>query len=416
MMEKQLSSIAAQLGANYIHLGFYENNAEPQLVKSSGAGTGYGAAPGHPILCSIKLLTATIVNVLAQTHQLDLRNTLGGIVPSIRIGSAAAADDIQITQLLSHSHGLADTLRANPDAATALSRLFHPGKFYSYGSTGYMLLGKIIEAVFKQRFERVLYQVVLEKIACAETQRHFYDSVLGGGGQLICPAAGSGLSLTLEDLLVFCRVFTDGANAIEGLTAARIHDMLQPKVAMPGWSPYIKASCYGFRDFGHGWYGHNGINQNFLTYLRLNPARKSAICLVAKGTKDNIGMLPAMALRVPGVLRERFPELAATIATQPNIDVDKRLPDEHPLFGTYGDCLYQYKVIIKGGRLKLAIAGPDAAQRTIIHECHLYPAEKEIYFLSRPWKKVTCIQLIQDDKSGACYLWNLDQTIPKLDR
>jgi CubicO group peptidase (beta-lactamase class C family) len=411
MLAEPLARIASQLSANYVHLGMYQNNAEAEVTKyhrpdSASSGT----LLSHPVLCSIKLLTAALVSVIAQTHRLDLHSNIAELGPTIHPSTSASFNDIQVAHLLAHSHGLADTLSVDPASTTPIPSLFSPGSFYSYGATGYMLLGRVLEAICQRRFEELLYQVVLERIASAESRRLYSNAVLRGVDTRVCPATGAGLALALDDLLAFARVFTGDQHDIVELTPSRIKDMLQSKAPMPGWSPFIRGSCYGFRDFGNGWYGHNGISRRHLTYFRINPARGSAICLVANGTKDNIGMLPAM------VLKERFPELVAVTDSQPTIDTDKVLDGGHPVLGTYSDFLFRYRIAQKGGRLKLEIAEQAAGTQPaiIVHECFLYPAGSEIYFLSKPWKKVTFVQHIRRREDGACYLWNADQTIPKL--
>ena len=58
-----------------------------------------------PIWSITKIMTATMVSILADRDLLELRGTIGAAIPGIRI-AGDAADRITIRQLLSHTAGI----------------------------------------------------------------------------------------------------------------------------------------------------------------------------------------------------------------------------------------------------------------------------------------------------------------------
>jgi len=414
MFADQLQAAAARLGAEQVSLGLYRDNARPQ-VWHYRASPGPGDTDRYPLLCTVKLFTASLLALLAAQYGFALSDRIADLARRFGLPQLLPSNELCLSHLLAHCHGLADSGLAQlggkswqqtAAAELRITRLFKPGRFYSYGSLGYRLLGSFMEHLAQAPFGHLLDTQLLAALADTETRA----APARGGSPAVCPAAGTGLELSLESLLAFCSLFTEPGRRLPDLTPPLCAELLQPRIAMPGWTPYLRASCYGFRDFGQGWFGHNGVDGGHLSYVRINPASKAAVCLVARGNQGNIGALPAL------LLQTACPELVVPAGRQPRVLPAKRLAPGHPLLGCYSDARVIYRCLLDAGSLKLQVFETAESRRAgqVSHECLLYPAEDELYFLARPWKKTACVQLLAGGAGAPAYLWDQDQVLPKV--
>ncbi len=132
-----------------------------------------------------KIMTATMVLILADRDLLDLRATIASAIPGIRI-AGDAADRITIRQLLSHTAGMppmtpppsafADTgagddcreLFVNNLASVRL--IAQPGEVYSYSNSGYVVLGYLIERLTNTSWEAALCELLLDPAGLEEIE------------------------------------------------------------------------------------------------------------------------------------------------------------------------------------------------------------------------------------------------------
>jgi hypothetical protein len=414
MFADQLKTAAARLGAEQASLGLYRDNARPQ-VWHYPASPGPGDTDSYPLLCTVKLFTASLLALLSAQYGFALSDRIAELARRFGLPQLLPCAELSLSHLLAHCHGLAESELAQESEASwqqiataqlKITRLFAPGHFYSYGSLGYRLLGSFMEHLAQAPFGHLLDTQLLAALAGTETR----GAPAWGGSPAVCPAAGTGLELSLESLLAFCSLFTDPGRSLPDFTPTLRAELLQPRIAMPGWTPYLRASCYGFRDFGQGWFGHNGVDGAHLSYVRINPASKAAVCLVARGNQGNIGALPAL------LLQAAYPELVLPAGRQPKVLPDKHLGPGHPLLGCYSDARRSYRCLLDAGSLKLQVFETTEARRLwqVAHECLLYPAENELYFLARPWKKTACVQWLAGGDGVPAYLWDQDQVLPKV--
>ena len=136
-----------------------------------------------PIWSITKVMTASMVLILADRDLLDLRATMASAIPGIRI-AGDAADRITIRQLLSHTAGvppigpsrtgIADTgagddcreLFVNSLASVRL--IAEPGEVYLYSNPGYVLLGYLIERLTNTTWEAALCELLLDPAGLEE--------------------------------------------------------------------------------------------------------------------------------------------------------------------------------------------------------------------------------------------------------
>ena len=115
--------------------------------------------------------------------------------------------------------------------------------------------------------------------------------VEGAAAAPLCPATGSGLSLTAEELARF------GLHALENnafIAGA-------PITPLPGWHPLERGICMGWKSAGAGWFGHQSVWPGSSIYLRAHAQRKLAFAVVARER--------AAAIVALGVFGRHFAEL-----------------------------------------------------------------------------------------------------------
>lgn len=252
------------------------------------AGVHEAAKRRVPVGCIAKLLTASLVTAAAQRGAFALE----GEVLELLDATTEALRGVTVRHLLEHTHGLDDSMLASPRCASAgfidtaellqrvgaLTRWASPGAVYSYGNLGAWLLAALLERVLCRTYAELVRELLasscLQAVAANATP---------------CPARGIGLEMTAEDLARFGR---------QPLTTECI---AAPIVPLPGWHPLEVGICLGWKAAGGGWFGHQSVWPGASIYLRVQPARKLALVVVARER--------AAALVALGVFGEHFPEL-----------------------------------------------------------------------------------------------------------
>ncbi len=119
-----------------------------------------------------KTLLATGVLRLVSQQRLALDTPVSELLPAVAFDNPwAASDPVRVRHLLDHTAGLDDArfsqvFSLKPNADTPLAEAFarqgplavrsRPGSRHSYSNSGYTLLGMIIEAVTRSRYEAYL--------------------------------------------------------------------------------------------------------------------------------------------------------------------------------------------------------------------------------------------------------------------
>ncbi len=198
-----------------------------------------------------KLMTATLIYQLIDTGKLTLDQPVESILPEAMLdklfvlGEEDYRSQVTIEQLLAHTSGVADYFGGpvvsgktmavilkeepnrlwRPDDLLAFSRDFQvpngvPGAGYHYSDTGYILLGKIVEVVTGDTFERALTEQIFEPLNMTDTYMMMRQEPLSGNkapiadiwlegeemgdrNSLSVDWAGGGLISTLKDLTAF---------------------------------------------------------------------------------------------------------------------------------------------------------------------------------------------------------------------
>jgi CubicO group peptidase (beta-lactamase class C family) len=172
-------------------------DAAEASVRTGAAGvkdasTGERLQPGHRVQVGSVAKTVLALGVLRLVTEgrLALDQPLSTLLPTVAIDNPwRATDPVLLRHLLDHTAGLDDarlsqamSLRATPDAPLAqtfvrdgpLLRLrTRPGSRSSYSNMGYTLLGRVIEAVTAERYERYLDRMLLQPLAMHDSSFGF---------------------------------------------------------------------------------------------------------------------------------------------------------------------------------------------------------------------------------------------------
>ncbi|WP_310542387.1 serine hydrolase domain-containing protein [Phenylobacterium sp.] len=189
-----------------------------------------------------KAYTATAVLQMVEEGKLSLEATLDRWAPGV-----ANAPWITVGDLLAHTGGLYSFqgdpgLRERPGykspdqllaAAAGHPPAFCPGQAWGYSNTGYVHLGRIIEAVDGTSYAQALTRRIVARLELAETDliapgrippglaRPTADAATAGGtaDNLATPYAAAGVAASASDVVRFWRALM--ANALHGEAMTR---------------------------------------------------------------------------------------------------------------------------------------------------------------------------------------------------
>ncbi|MBC7917416.1 MAG: serine hydrolase [Rhodoferax sp.] len=216
-----------------------------------------------------KQFTATLVMQLVEQGKIRLDDKIGVYVPDLR---ADIGSQVTIHQLLNHTSGIVDyanfpgfwenRLGAKVTRAEFLEIMnrdleFAPGSAGKYNSSGYYLLGYVIEKATGKSFQRALDDMILQPL---HMERSGYESPArivarkatgyvrapGGAFESAAPMympngySAGGMFSTVGDLLRWDR-------ALNGTK------LLSESAKQSMFTPYVKDDIRGDLGYGYGW-------------------------------------------------------------------------------------------------------------------------------------------------------------------
>jgi CubicO group peptidase (beta-lactamase class C family) len=251
-----------------------------------------------------KMFTAMAALVLAEQGRIGLRERPMAYVPEL----AGLDAGITLHHLLSHTAGLRDVYdvphleyevaKLRHEGGSLLAylaaqpQLFHPGAGWGYSSTGYLLLGYVLERATGESFNDLMTRHVLAPLAMASTgldrprritpgraSGHAVEDgcVFNAGNDELSPfAEGPGeLYSTVRDLKVWC----DAMFACPLVTPRTLELMFTPHGQV---GPELA--------YGYGWFlaprfrSHGGGTPGFVSRIRQYPERQASVVLLFNST------------------------------------------------------------------------------------------------------------------------------------
>ena len=288
-----------------------------------------------------KILTATLVFELIEEQKLALNGKICDYLPSYPLKEACP---ITIDQLLTHTSGLPDVM--NPRLIRFVERFrtpqdyidtfgkdpltFEPGKGWAYSNFGYVVLGRIVEAVERKPFAEVMTKRIYER---ADMNASTRDPAAATAADVAVPYAflmpsGHGLEYGPERDArrylplpsPFCCSFTtarDLFNFSQALMAGRLVSKqsleLMVKTDRSGADDLVDHYGYGvMTDLIDGvpYFGHDGGAWGVNAVFRMTPENDVVIVLsnvspgagqrAAMRAADQLARLPQGASRPTG--------------------------------------------------------------------------------------------------------------------
>ncbi|MEV0616412.1 serine hydrolase domain-containing protein [Nonomuraea sp. NPDC050404] len=337
-----------------------------------------------------KPYTATLVMQLVDSGDLELDAPVAGMLPEFATPDRAATEAITVRRLLSHTGGVTndflhdggrgdDCLARYVRAARDVPLDLQPGTALSYGTLGYVVLGRLVEVLTGRTWDQALKERVFEPLGLEHSMTLPEEALRfrvamghqGAPGRDPDPAAvwdvmprafgpGGRVIVSAGDVARFARMHLEDGLAPGGtrvLSAESAAAMRRPEVESPdnwtfsadawglGWALYDLGGVSGF--------GHDGSAVTQHSYVRAVPEAGFAAVLLANGggfTGLYQNLFRDLLAELAGA---RLPAPFAPPAVPPAIDPE-------PLLGSYrraGVAITVYRGDDGGPRLRYAFTG-----------------------------------------------------------
>ncbi|WUH99814.1 beta-lactamase family protein [Spirillospora sp. NBC_00431] len=307
-----------------------------------------------------KVYTATLVMRLVDEGLLDLDATVADVLPEFATPDPAATRAITVRRLLSHTGGVTndftydsgrgdDCLARYVEAARDVPLDCAPGTAFSYGSLGYVVLGRVIETLTGRTWDRALKDLLFDPLGLErsmtlpeEALRHrvamsHLDGAPAPRWDLMPRSAGpyARVLVSSGDMVRFARMHLDGGVAPDGtpvLSGGAVAAMQGPETDVPDkWT--VGSDAWGLGWTLYDWdgvkgCGHDGAAIGQYSFLRVVPGAGVAVALMTNGGAAR----PLCA----DLFRELLGEFAAITMPAPfGPAADPPAVDVTPFLGTY---------------------------------------------------------------------------------
>jgi CubicO group peptidase (beta-lactamase class C family) len=258
-----------------------------------------------------KMFIAMAALILSEQELIELHEKPAAYLPAL----AALDKDITLHHLLSHTSGLQDiygvpNLRFEMHKLknergdflsylVKLPQLFRPGEGWSYSSTGFILMGYLMEKVTGLSFAELMKRYVLTPLAMTNTGLDLPRLINPGrayghafvNGQLVnadndrlsvFEEAPGELYSTVLDLKKWCDAMFDCP-------------LVSPQTLQLMFTPYGQVDAsWGFSaQYGYGWFlapefrMHGGGTPGFISRIKQYPEQKASIILLFNSDQTN---------------------------------------------------------------------------------------------------------------------------------
>ncbi|MCA1707987.1 MAG: serine hydrolase, partial [Actinobacteria bacterium] len=357
-----------------------------------------------------KVYTTTLIMQLVDRGLLDLDAPVAEVLPGFRVADRDATERVTTRHLVTHTHGIQgdhfpdtgrgqDAIERYVETCAELGQVHPAGAMMSYGNSGFVIAGRVIEVVTGMSWHAALRELLVEPLGLGHTITFPEDAmryrvahghslspdappVLAGSWMLPWSVAPAGLiCATARDVTSFARMHLEEGLAPDGeqaLSAGSVKAMQEEQVALP-------FAFAGPTHVGLGWglarwdgvkvLSHDGGTLGQQAYLRVVPERNLAIALVT-----NSGGAPGLPREVAGKL---FGELAGISIPPPTEPVPDDTPVDHARYtGNYERASQRIEVVERDGQLvaKFIVTGPLAEMiPDPVEEYELLPAGDELF-------------------------------------
>ncbi len=180
-----------------------------------------------------KTATAAVAAMLSSEGLCSLDGPVAAYLPEFRLADPEASGRVALVHLLTHTGGWSgdafqdtgdgdDALASFVGQLAALQQVTDPGGHWSYSNSGFMLVGRIIEAITGQRYEDVVAARILAPLGMDDSfffpkdvmTRRFAVGHLGSEGDIAvarpwpiprCANPAGGLASSVRDQVTYMR-------------------------------------------------------------------------------------------------------------------------------------------------------------------------------------------------------------------
>ena len=268
-----------------------------------------------------KVYTATVLFGLIDRGLARVDTPVVELLPRFRVADPQVSRQVTLRHLLAHTSGINgdffhdtgrgdDCLARYVEACAELAQSHPLSATFSYCNSGYVILGRVIEALTGMVWDAALAEQLIEPLRLAHTWtlpedvlrfRAAMGHLTRSAGDRPQPASSwtlprsvgpAGLiCATATDVVAFARLHLDNGHGPRGtrlLTATSVAEMQRPQVAVP--NPHAMADHWGlgwalFDWGGRRVLGHDGGTIGQSAYLRLVPDAGVAVALLTNSDR-----------------------------------------------------------------------------------------------------------------------------------
>ncbi|GAA1574123.1 serine hydrolase domain-containing protein [Kribbella sancticallisti] len=267
-----------------------------------------------------KVWTTTLVMQLVDEGKVELDAPLRDYLTEFVLADDAAAAEITVRQLLSHTSGFEgdifnetgkgdDAVEKYLATLAEVTQLFPPGEMFSYNNAAFTVLGRLIEVLRDKPFDACLREYLFTPLGLKHAATDPYEAILhrAAVGHIrptpeaepvpapvwalnrSMAAAGAMLAMQPRDLLAFAQLHLDSGKAADGtqvLSAASVEAMQEPQVKVPALGLMGDSWGLGWELFdwaGTKVIGHDGGTIGQGAFLRVVPEHGLAVTLLTNG-------------------------------------------------------------------------------------------------------------------------------------
>jgi CubicO group peptidase (beta-lactamase class C family) len=340
-----------------------------------------------PIASISKTFAATMMMRLAEQGKIDLKAPVRKYLPDFKVRDEAAARDVTVWNLLTHSAGWEgqvsgpergeDTLRNFVAAVMPdLMQVAPPAAAWSYNNAGFSVSGRVIEAVTGTSINRAIAELIFEPLGLKHAGTTAGDFIVHrfaaphvnrgtDTASMIRPFSPSvsvtagGVGLCIEDLLAYARFHLGDGTAPSG---ARL--LSRASLEMMRTTQLHKQSTDD--DIGLGWHlrnvgplrvaAHGGTLAGHILLLEIVPEKNFAIGILTNSSNGWRLIQDVEREALKAYHGATFPKNHAIahrglVETLPNVEPLARQPDPAPYVGRYLRPMNAVSVRVEGGTL-----------------------------------------------------------------
>ena len=270
-----------------------------------------------------KMFIAMAALILHEQGRLDLHVKPAAYLPDL----AALDPEITIHHLLSHTSGIQDVYdvpslryemsKLQHEGGTLLSYLvklpqqFHPGERWSYSSTGYLLMGYLMERVTGLPYEELMTRLVLAPLGMRDTGLDLPRRINPGRAYGHTVADGQVVNADNDELSAFVgpgELYSTVRDLKRWGDAMFDCPLVSPQTLALMFTPYAPVDWQVDPPFhyGYGWFlrprlrMHGGGTPGFVSRIRQYPEQRVSVILLSNA--DQVSVDPVISALDPLIL------------------------------------------------------------------------------------------------------------------